>query len=272
MKKIILALIFTFYFPGYTPLQACSVVYFVDKKSGKIYVANNEDFWYDTKAIIQIMPKSKKKLARLWYGWDDFAQGGVNEAGLFFDGAVTPEQNMPDGFHKPKGNLGDDLLAHCATVQQAIDFFEEKKVALTNAHIMFGDSSGNSAIVEWIDGERKIIYQSGNYQIMTNFLLSDTTRGNYPCYRYNLIEKAIGDLNKSAPEISLREVGNTVAGAVQVPREVENGKIGGTLYSSFINISDMEFILVFKLDNTKITKLDLNEEFARKKKRKIKLR
>ena len=71
-------------------VNACSVIYYLDSISGKIYVANHEDFWYDTKAYIQINPRTKNKLARLWYGWDDFAQGGINEAGLFFDGAVTP--------------------------------------------------------------------------------------------------------------------------------------------------------------------------------------
>ena len=70
--------------------KACSVLYYVDANTGKIYVVNNEDYWYDVEAYIQIVPGKGNKLARLWYGWDDFAQGGINEAGLFFDGAVTP--------------------------------------------------------------------------------------------------------------------------------------------------------------------------------------
>jgi len=40
----------------------------------KVYVVNSEDYLYDVKARIQIEPKSKNKLARLWYGWDNFAQ------------------------------------------------------------------------------------------------------------------------------------------------------------------------------------------------------
>ena len=57
-------------------------------------MANNEDYWYDADAYIQILPASRNRLARLWYGWDDFARGGVNEAGLFFDGAVTPAREI----------------------------------------------------------------------------------------------------------------------------------------------------------------------------------
>jgi hypothetical protein len=51
----------------------------------------------------------------------------------------------------------------------------------------------------------------------------------------------------------------------------ESGRVGGTLYTSFINITDMEFVLVYKLDNHKLTRLDLLDEFAKKRKQKIKL-
>lgn len=63
--------------------NACSVLFFIDSTTGKVYVVNNEDYWYDVNAFIKIESKSKNQLARLWYGWDKFAQGGVNEAGLF---------------------------------------------------------------------------------------------------------------------------------------------------------------------------------------------
>lgn len=36
--------------------RACSVIYYVDEGTGNIYVANHEDYWYDTKAYIQVVP------------------------------------------------------------------------------------------------------------------------------------------------------------------------------------------------------------------------
>lgn len=252
-------------------LKACSVVYYVDQISGKIYVANNEDYWYDKDAYIQIIPSKKNQYARLWYGWNNFAQGGINSAGLFFDGAVTPDQKTPTGFGKPKGNLGDELLANCQTVEQALDYVQKKEVALTNAHMMFGDSTGNAVVVEWIDGERKLNWIKNNKLVMTNFLLSDTTAGNYPCYRFKSIEDRINILQESNNPATFRDVGNTLGQAAQSPQQDKTGKTGGTLYSTFIDISEMEFILVYKLDNSKITKLNLREEFDNNKKRKIKL-
>ena len=105
---------------GVKASDACSILYYINKQTGKIYVVNNEDYWYNVKAYIKIIPAKNNDLARLWYGWDDFAQGGVNEAGLFFDGAVTPEQDKIPGYTKPDGNLGDDILASCKTVNEAV--------------------------------------------------------------------------------------------------------------------------------------------------------
>lgn len=264
-------LLFLFFTAGIKFSNACSILYYIDKETGKIYVVNNEDYWYDVQAYIKIIPAKSNKRARLWYGWDDFAQGGVNEAGLYFDGAVTPEQDKIPDYTKPKGNMGDDILASCKTVNEAVFLLEEKKIALKNAHMLFGDKMGNALVVEWIDGKRKVTSLNGNYLIATNFLLADTTKGNYPCYRYSAMEKEINRLERSGVPIGLREVGNIGAKAVQ-PAQTIDGKTGGTLYSSFFNLTDMEFILVFQLDNSKITKLDLNAEFAKGKKQTIKLK
>jgi len=252
--------------------EACSVLYYIDSSSGKIYVVNNEDYWYDAEAYIQINPASRNKLARLWYGWDDFAQGGINEAGLFFDGAVTPEQDIPGGNRGPKGNLGDDILARCHTVNEALQFLEERDIALSNAHMMLGDASGHAVVVEWMEGRRNIVPLANNRLIMTNFLLSDPGLGNHPCPRYESINKGLDQMEAGDQPIDMRSLGKPMAAAVQVPRVMEENRVGGTLYTTFINISDMEFMLVYKLDNNKITRLDLKEEFGNGKKTRIKLK
>ncbi len=273
MKKIAKSLCFItlFLVIGTVTVRACSVIYYVDQTTGKIYVANNEDYFYNTDAYIQILPRSKKKLARLWYGWNDFAQGGVNEAGLFFDGAVTPNQKVPEGYKGPKGNLGDRILANCKTVEEAIAYLEKEKVALNNAHMLFGDRSGDAVVVEWVNGQKKMVAIENNRLVMTNFNLSDTPSDQISCPRYLAIEKEIDRLETTKTPIDLKMVGNAVAKAVQVPVKNAEGKEGGTLYTSFINITDMKFVLAYKLDNSKVTQLDLNQEFSKGKKRKIAL-
>lgn len=250
----------------------CSVLYYIDSTTGTVYFVNNEDYWYDVKPFIRIIPKSKNTLARLWYGWDRFAQGGVNEKGLVFDAAVTPGQAMIPGYKEPTSNLGDDILANCATVQEVLDYLNENRIGLTNSHMLFGDRTGSAVIVEWVNGQRILHRVTDDMLIMTNYLLSDTTAGNYPCYRYNSIKNNIMDLEKSNNMINLLRVGNTVGQAVQPPQKDESGRVGGTLYTSFINLTDFEFVLSYKLSSQNIIKLDLETEFARTRGKKIKLK
>jgi len=250
---------------------ACSVLYYVDSTTGKIYVVNSEDYFLDVDAYIQMEPKSKNKFARLWYGWDNFAQGGINEKGLFFDAAVTPEQEKIEGCKNPKGNLGDKILARCSTVEEAIVYLEKEKIALNKSHMMFVDKTGKAVIVEWVNGERKLNWMKDNKLIMTNYLISEPKAGNYPCYRYTSIEDRISEMEKSGDEINLLKVGNTFGQAVQPPRANEEGRVGGTVYTSFIDITDNKFFLSCKLSNENVIKLDLSIEFDKAKRRKIKL-
>lgn len=271
MKKITQILLFGFLMVSITS-KACSILYYIDTKTGKIYVVNNEDYFLDVDAYIQIEPKTKKKYARLWYGWDDFAQGGINEKGLFFDGATTPKQKRLKGSKKPKGNLGDKILARCSSVEEALAYLTKKRIALDNAHMMFGDKAGNAVVVEWVNGKRKLNWIKNNKLIATNYLLSNKEAGNYPCYRYKSIENRIEEMERNDDEITLLKVGNTFGQAGQIPQKTENGRMGGTLYTSFINITDNKFFLSYKLSNKNVIKLDLNKEFSIKKCKKIELK
>lgn len=270
MKRVIIGLIIIVL--SQQKMNACSFFYYVDKATQKIYFINNEDYWYHVKAYIQIVPRSKQELARVWYGWNNFAQGGVNESGLCFDAATTPKQKIPDRYHDPNGrNIGDEILAKCKTVEEAVSYLEQERIAVSEGHILLGDKTGNAILVEWINGEQKIIRIKDNILIATNYLLSDTSAGNYPCFRYSSIEERLNQLNQNNEVLDLRKVGNAIGGAVQLPQKNDKGETGGTLYTTFINISDMEFVMVYKLDNTKVTKLDLKIVFESTHKKKIKL-
>jgi choloylglycine hydrolase len=253
--------------------NACSMFYYIDSKTGKIYFVNNEDYWYNVKPYIQIVPSSKGELGRIWYGWKNFGQGGVNEKGLVIDGAVTPEQKIPAGYSSPKGNITDKILAKCSTVDEAVHYLEEKKVALKNGHLLLGDKKGNAVIVEWINGVKQIVKIKNNRLVATNFNLSDPNQTEMSCWRYPIIMKGLDELDAkdSKDTIDLKAVGNVIAKAVQVPQKDSSSKVGGTLYSTFIDLTEMKFVLVYKLDNSKIQKLDLLKELQTGKKRKIKL-
>ena len=253
---------------------ACSIFYYIDNKTGKIYFVNNEDYWYDVKPYIQITPSTKSKLGRIWYGWNNFGQGGVNEKGLVLDGAVTPEQKIPKGYTDPKkGNITDDILSECESVQQAIDFLERRKIAVKNAHIFFGDRNGRAVVIEWVNGFKKIVEIKNNRLVATNFNLSDTSQTGITCWRYPIIQKELDvlDARDTKDTIDLKVVGNVIGKVVQLPQADSTSKIGGTLYTTFIDLTEMKLVLVYKLDNSKIQKHDILTELQTGKKRKIKL-
>ena len=135
--------------------------------------------------------------------------------------------------------------------------------------MLFGDRNGQAVIVEWVGGERKLHWIEDNKLVMTNFLLSEPEAGNYPDFRYNSIIDRINELELSGQEINLNKIGNTFGLAVQPAREDENKRLGGTVYTSFINITENKFVLSYRFSNQDVIILDLNEEFLKSKRQTI---
>ncbi len=272
MKKLKYLILFLIALSFCGKTFACSIIYYIDKKTGKIYFVNNEDYYYNVKAYLQIEPSTKDQFGRIWYGWKNFGQGGVNEKGLVIDGAVTPLQKIPNGYSPPKGNITDEILAKCETVHEAVQYLEEKKVALKNAHIVLGDKNGKAIIIEWINGVKNIVEIKNNRLVATNFNLSDADHTEMTCWRYPIIQNGLSELDAMKDTLSIKDIGNVIGKVVQIPQEDATGKVGGTLYSTFIDLTAMKFVLVYKLDNSKIQKLDILEELNKGKRRKIKLK
>lgn len=244
------------------PSAACSVLYFYDETTATAYVANNEDYWLDQEVVIRIVPARGQRYGRLWYGWDDFAQGGVNEHGLFFDGAVTPESEIPPGYGSPRGNLGDRMLANCRSVEEALELLDREKVALRNAHVMIGDGAGNAVVIEWMNSQKSLTWIADQNLIMTNFLLAAVKPGKIECPRYRSIQIRVNDFRERGGDANLLVIGNLLGAAAQLPRPAEEGRMAGTLYSTFLNLTEMELVFVPRLDSSQARKFDLRKEFA----------
>ena len=123
------------------------------------------------------------------------------------------------------------------------------------------------------NGVKNIVEIKNNRLVSTNFNLSDTIQTEMTCWRYPIIQKGLDELDARNPKdtIDLKAVGNVIGKAVQLPQKDSTGKIGGTLYTTFIDLTEMKLVLVYKLDNSKIQKLDILSELKLGKKRKIKL-
>lgn len=184
MKKIIVTF-FAFFF--FKTVCGCFIMFLTDGKN--ILVANHED-WYARDAEVTFVPASGSKLGMLYFDFtsEKTAQGGMNTAGLFFDGTRTPNAPYPANDAKEDCHcyIWTRILQECKTVDEAISYIEKYKVPeLEDIHVLFADKNGNSAVLGVYKGDLQIHRRNGNYQLLTNFNLSNPSYGGEPkCYRY----------------------------------------------------------------------------------------
>ena len=79
-------------------------------------------------------------------------------------------------------------------MEEAINYLEKENIAVSSGHMMLGDSSGNAVVLEWVEGETRVVRMQENYLIATNFLLSETDPGDIDCPRYLSIEERLKQL------------------------------------------------------------------------------
>ncbi len=134
---------------------------------------------------------------------------------------------------------------------------------LPDEPILFCDANGIVIIVEWIGFKKRIIPIQHNKLNITNFLLLAPKKDGYPCNSYKAIGENLNRLKGLEVPTDLKMIGEAITPAAQTPRQDKSGRTLGTLYTSFINVTDVKFTLIYKLDSLKVTELDLNSEFKR---------
>jgi len=165
-------------------------------KDGMHLFGNNED-WRNPNSWIWFYPATKDEYGRVCFGFDSgfsLAQGGMNDQGLAIDGNGLDETGWQRDPNREdfRGGPLDYILAHCATVDDAIRFFERyNNPALARGKIPIADAKGNSVVVEWGQGKLQLLRRTGSYQISTNFVQSNFSPDDYPCTRYKNAEKMI---------------------------------------------------------------------------------
>ena len=182
------------------PARGCTIVMVAN---GKLVLAGNNEDWRNPKTKIWFIPASNGEHGRVCVGFDDmYAQGGMNDQGLFIDANALGFTGWKPDEGKPAfvGELVDVILAKCATVAEVITFCQKYNIAdLANARFPIADGTGASMVVEYGQGQVQYLRKTGAYQIATNFVMSNVKDGNYPCTRY----RAADQMLRNAADISL---------------------------------------------------------------------
>ena len=166
--------------------------------NGQIVTARSMDWKSDIVSNLWVLPRGMERSGQagpnslrwtsrygsvITSGYDISTTDGVNEAGLSANLLWLVESQYPsfDAGSKPGLTIAawaQYVLDNFATVGEAVAALEKQPFTivsdnvpgenrLTTLHLSMSDASGDSAIVEYIEG-RQVIHHSRRYQVMTN--------------------------------------------------------------------------------------------------------
>lgn len=176
--------------------EACTRVVYLGA-NGDVITARSMDWKVDIGANLWVFPRGMKRSGEAgpnsirWTskygsviasGYDVSTTDGMNEAGLVANVLWLVESSYPKYDGKGPGLTiaawAQYALDNFATVREAVDALAKEPFTvvtdnvpgqnrLATLHLSLSDASGDSAIIEYIDG-RQVIHHSRAYQVMTN--------------------------------------------------------------------------------------------------------
>lgn len=135
------------------PLSACTIFVLTDEDDALFF--NNED-WSNPATRLWFVPAGEGHLGCVYLGFDDdWAQGGMNTAGLAFDWvAGFADDYAPDpALRRVRGNPSQRMLETCTTVDEAIAFYRtHREPSFGRARLLVADRRGASVVIGARDG------------------------------------------------------------------------------------------------------------------------
>jgi predicted choloylglycine hydrolase len=181
----------------------------------------------DTTNLIERIPL----LFAPYYVEDGMNRHGVAVSDMAVDGARAPhDPARPDMMHATLMRL---ILDYAKTTEAAIALVKQYNIYFVaqTCHLMIADASGDSAAVEFIDGEVKITRSDENWQVCTNHQLWGTSEEDRDasCARYRLASEQLVTSHEGAECDDVMQIMRSVS--------AENR----TMWSSVYNLSSGDF-------------------------------
>ena len=130
-----------------------------------------------------------------------FPMDGMNEAGVAIGIMVVPHgsyEGDPEKTTISGLSVIRMVLDYAGSVEEALELMDDHNLDFSCSfpfHYLLADKSGNSAVVEYVAGEMRVLRNEQPWQAATNFIISETSAeeisGN--CERYNHLSKILGD-------------------------------------------------------------------------------
>jgi len=204
-------------------------------KANVVWFGNNEDFYFDFNTYLNAIPREGKLLGAITFTYgspESFIQGGMNEAGLFFDFNALPPmpQSVYADWDKKRDFPGGDnalclhILQTCSTVIEVKALFSQYRIAgLLGAQMHVADRSGNLAIVNAMGF--RVAQASAQVSTNYNVLSDDAATLKKTCWRYPIAERMF------------KERGVSFETVRDILDATQQRRIVGTIYSNVANLT-----------------------------------
>ena len=236
--------------------DACS--FFSYAGDDLVLFGDSEDH-LDENTWVWFVPSTAEEYGCLFLGFGtDFAQGGVNSAGLAFDAAGIDRAPLNDHPELPTPdplNFCETVLRRCATVDEAIDLIASYNLSYAGgAQFQFADRAGASVVVApGPDQEIAFLRAEGPFQVTTN-----TNSAIYPqlhrtCARHRRITQALEKIDAGESTLSVETFAAILASVVSISGPSE------TMYSNVFDLTNGVATLYHRHDFERAAVLDLFE-------------
>jgi len=221
---------------------------------GKTMVGNNEDYW-NPNSRIWFEHGDVNEYGAVYVGYDNFwPQGGMNQAGLVFDGFSMDYLPILDTLGKKSldANFLKDIMKKCAVVEDVKRYFSQYNLhGLETSMFLFIDKTGKYLVVE---GDELIIGNDQSY-VLTNFypsLIKDEKEIEIPLYHKG----------KRFLE-SKKDTSISFCASVMDTMHQERNWGAGTMYTTIYDLKEGAIYLYFFRNYTQVVKFNLNRELEK---------
>ena len=231
---------------------ACSM--FKITLHGKTMVGNNEDYWNPNTRIWFEKGKAGE-YGVAYVGFDNFwPQGGMNEAGLIFDGFGMPYLTIKDTAEKKELNWNflKEIMQIFSSVDEVKEYFANHKLSgLETSMFLFVDKTGKYLVVE---GD-SLITGNNQYYLLSNFYPSQIKD-------YNDIDLPHFQKGKKFLENN-RDTSICFCASVMDSLHQERDWGAGTIYTTLYDCQEGTINLYFFHNYNQVVKFNLKQEIEK---------
>lgn len=242
---------------GVDSQRSCTIIYASD---GRIALAGNNEDWTSHFNDIWFLPPEKGKFGRVYFGLnfdgEHIPQGGMNDQGLFYDGASAEtviKSPQDSSIVPPVDDLHLKAMEECSTVEEVLRLYERYHMSVGDGQLLFGDRFGNSVIME---ATGKVIRKKGKFQIATNFFQSRVEPGNITDSRYQIAEKIFENSENVSVDLFRRILNAT-------HWEGHSGSMTVTLYSYICDLKKGDIYIYHFHNFEDAVKINLPDELKK---------